>query len=310
MKPRIATIINFCTNEARFLSACIEECSHFSRQIIIPVCDHFFDGDMENRALLEQIYAAFPNCLFIEYPFIPRKIPKRIFRKIDPVHFWHSASRALAKEFLDEEISQVLFLDADEIPEGKKFLEWLEISGSSQYTVQRLRAYWYFREPRYRANRLETTPLIVQRRSLERSILLHEEERDAIEALLPGPKRRFVSGLDGEPMFHHFSWVRTKEEMLRKVSSWGHCHDRDWKTLVEQEFSRPFNGTDFIHGYEFQECQAPFDISLGPVSFQPSSRAASVRRLSSAEFLELLGIRSQIWRKLFSMLIKGSQKDF
>ena len=235
MKPRIATVINFCTNEARFLQACVEQSLVFSHQVIIPICDHFFDATPENRALLEQIYAAFPECLFIEYPFVPEKVPKRVFRKIDPAHFWHSASRSIAKSYLDEEIEQVLFLDADEVPDGAKVLEWTQMSDYSQYTVQRMKNYWYFREPRYRAKSFEDSPVLVQRRSLDFSILLHEGERNAITDLLPGPKRRFVSGLSGEPMFHHFSWVRTQEEMLKKIKSWGHCHDRDWKTLVEQD---------------------------------------------------------------------------
>jgi hypothetical protein len=51
---------------------------------------------------------------------------------------------------------------------------------------------------------------------------------------------------------HHYSWVRTKEEMLRKVKAWGHTNDKDWNTLIEEEFSREFNGKDFVHGYNFE----------------------------------------------------------
>ena len=49
-------------------------------------------------------------------------------------------------------------------------------------------------------------------------------------------------------------WLRqdTRDEMLKKISTWGHNKDRNWVELVEEEFSREFNGTDFIHGYTYK----------------------------------------------------------
>lgn len=298
----VASVINFCTNEARFLASCIEQCRHFSRQILIPVCDHFHDGVPENRELLEAIYRAFPDCLFIEYPFAAKKISPRLFRKISEAHFWHSASRALACNFLGEEINRVLFLDADEVPEGKKFGEWLKESDQCQYTVLKMSNYWYFREPRFRAQEWEDSIVFARRGSLDLPILLHEAERNAIYDLLPHPKRRKVVGCDRKPMFHHFSWVRTKEEMLRKTEKWGHREDRDWKSLIETEFSAPFSGRDFIHGYAYAECSPPFAISLDEVSFAPDlSREPQLLRLTEREFLDLLKLpRAGVWKNLFN----------
>ena len=55
-----------------------------------------------------------------------------------------------------------------------------------------------------------------------------------------------------DPFIHHYSWVRTKEEMLKKVLNWGHKDDSfDWISKIEEEFSRDFNGTDFIHRYNY-----------------------------------------------------------
>ncbi len=300
VKPPVASIINFCTNEARFLRACIEECRHFSRQILIPVCTHFHDGTMENYALLDQIYRAFPDCQFIEFPFVPNEISPKVFRKISPAHFWHSASRAVACQFLSDEIERVLFLDADEVPEGKRFLAWLDESDYAQHTVLKLANYWYFREPRYRADQLEDSIVFARRGSLDLPVLLHEEERNAIYDLLPHPKKRKVVGLDRKPMFHHFSWVRTKEEMLRKTEKWGHRDDRDWKSLIEIEFAGAFSGKAFIHGYSYQECKPPFEISMGEVVFLPE-RAGQISRLTQSELFSLLELpRKRGWKKFFT----------
>lgn len=259
-KYPLATIVNFCTNESRFIKICLDQALQFSSQVIVPVCDHFFDGTKENRLLLEQIYQAFPQCLFVEYPFIPKKIPKRIFKKVSPAHFWHSLSRMIGAQFLDEKVDNVLFLDADEIPDAGRFSEWLGCSDYLGHTVLKLANYWYFRESCYQAEPWEDSIVFAQRRALEPHLLLRQEERDAIYDSLPGPKRRMVVGVDGNPMFHHYSWVRTQEEMLKKVSSWGHRADQEWTDLVKNEFLGPFKGVDFVHHYPCRTVSPTFVV--------------------------------------------------
>lgn len=285
-KKPLATIVNFCTNESRFLKNCLEQAHSFSSQVIIPVCDHFFDGTPENRPLLEAIYRAFPECIFVEYPFIQKQIPKRIFKAIDPAHFWHSLSRLLASQFLNEKIETVLFLDADEVADGDRFAEWLECSDYNFHTVLKMANYWYFREPRYRAVEWEDSIVLAQRRSLEPRLLLKQEEREAIYDSLPGPKRRMVLSVDGYPMFHHYSWVRTEEEMLKKVRSWGHKKDRDWEAQVKKEFEAPFSGTDFIHNYQFNTVKPIFDIRLDSPSFSSKGNGENVIRMKPEHVLE------------------------
>lgn len=247
-KQSIAAIVNFCSNESRFIGDCLTQAQLFAKQVIVPVCDHFFDGTVENRALLEQVYKAHPDCLFVEFPFIPAEIPRRIFNDITPAHFWHSFSRLIGTSFLDEAIETVLFLDADEIPDGARFSEWLNSSDYHHNTVMKMANYWYFREPENQAISWQDSIVLVQARALSPELILKQEERDALYDLLPGPKRRQVTDSHGNPMFHHYSWVRTKEEMLKKVQTWGHKADCNWLDLVHKEFSTTFQGTDFVHG--------------------------------------------------------------
>lgn len=286
-KHPIATIINFCSNETRFIKANIEQAKLFSRQVIVPVCDHFFDGTPENRELLEQVYAAFPGVLFLEYPYEPQKIPKRIFRKIEPAHFWHSLSRLIGTLFLQDEIESVLFLDADEVADGERFNGWLDSSDYTAHTALKLSNYWYFREACNQAVETEDSIVLAQRKALENEIVLHVDERDAVYNLLPGPKRRHVKDHDGKPMFHHFSWVRTQEEMLKKVTAWGHKDDRNWIELVKEEFQRPFGGQDFIHKYNYQIVEPAFDIRLTKPTFERKG-CSQPTKLGSKEVLHLL----------------------
>ena len=48
--------------------------------------------------------------------------------------------------------------------------------------------------------------------------------------------------------------------MLKKVLNWGHKNDKNWSDLIEEEFSRPFNGTDFVHGYNYNIVENKFNI--------------------------------------------------
>ena len=281
-KHTLAAVVNFCTNESRFLTCCLEQASLFSLQVIVPVCDHFFDGVPENRSLLEEIYQAFPQCLFVEYPFVPDQIPKKVFKKVAPAHFWHSLSRFLATRFLREEIENVLFLDVDEIPDGVRFAEWLDCSDYTFHTVLKLASYWYFREARYRADKWEDSAVLVQKRALNPLLLLSQEERNALYDSLPGPKRRLVLGVDGCPMFHHYSWVRTEEEMIKKVRSWGHRKDRDWESLVKKEFSKPFEGVDFVHNYRFETVNPSFAIDFEPPRYLPKGKGNVIRMSEAA----------------------------
>ncbi|HSX27142.1 MAG TPA: hypothetical protein VLE89_09090 [Chlamydiales bacterium] len=298
-KHPIAAIVNFCSNERRFIKSCLEQCQIFSRQVIVSVCDHFFDGTAENRALLEEIYGAFPGCLFVEYPYIPEAIPKRIWKMIDPAHFWHSLSRLAGFSFLDDDIEAVLFLDADEVPDGKRFAEWLDCSDYHGHMTLKMANYWYFREPQYQALRWEDSVVLAQRRAINPDLLLRREERDAIYDLLPGPKRRHVIGINGEPMFHHYSWVRTPEEMLKKVCAWGHRGDKNWVDLVQKEFSGPFRGTDFIHGYNYKTVEALFDIRLDEPRFEKKGNGV-VKRMEEKELLELIQWKKSPFWEWFS----------
>ncbi len=300
LKPQIATVINFCTNEARFIKASIQECRRFSKQIIVAVCDHFFDGTSEDRALLDGVYAAFPDCLFVEYPFFPQAVPpKRSFS-----HFWHNASRLAGASCLRSEIDWVFFLDADEVPDGGKVLDWIHTADWASYSAFKLSCYWYFREPVFRARQKEDTILLVRKDELGRKAMLHDDERDGIYAQASGQKLRRVSGSDGSPMFHHYSWVRTKDEMLKKVRSWGHSKDRNWEALVEEEFSREFSGIDFVHGYQFSSCEPLFGVSLAPPAFEPSPQGEpQVKKLSPKELMQCVysGFWARMLRKFFNL---------
>lgn len=291
----VAAIINFCTNESRFIRACIEQALLFCRQVIVPVSTHLFDGTQENQILLESVYRAFPQCLFIEYPFLPDQIPPSLLKTVEFAHFWPCASRRIGFEFVAPEIETILFLDADEVADGKKMQRWLDTSDYKKHTVMKLCNYWYFRDPSFRAKTWEDSIVLVKKKGFNPDFLFSTNERCFLYEVLPNPKRRTVVSEEGNPLFHHFSWVRTQEEMLKKVTAWSHRKDRDWVQAVQKEFEGPFRGTDFIHGYQYDCVEPLFQISLEPPSFMDQG-APNLIRLQEKDCLSLLKT-TPLWKK-------------
>lgn len=233
----IATVINYCTNDYRFLSRAIDEVKRFSSQIIVPVCDHFFDGSPENRPLLNQTYSEHPDCLFIEFAFDVKRLytpyVQRLPEDEDWGALWHSTARYLSFLYLADEIEYILFVDADEIIEGNRFAEWLAKEDFQKLDALWFTAYRYGFQASRRAPDLQETALLAKRSALSPLKILSAQERFGVFAGLCGPKQLMICGLDGNPMIHHYSWVRPEGECLKKSSTWGKKHLCDWKAWLQ-----------------------------------------------------------------------------
>lgn len=256
----IASVISYCTNDYRFIDKCIVEARKFSQQIVIPVCDRFFDGSPENRILLENTYSKHPDCLFIEFAYLPDRIYSR-YHHLDPKDkdwaiFWAATTRYVGFHYVNPESEYIFFLDSDEIVEGDEFIDWLDEEKYRQYDAQRLAAYLYALRPNLRAKKVVNLPFLVKRETLAPLTLLNGLERIGAYLTHPGPKREEVVGLDRKPLIHHYSWVRTKEECIQKARTWGHRNDENWADVIERTFEG--SGPLFNLDLEFEEISHPF----------------------------------------------------
>ena len=252
---KISTVINYCTTDYRFLRFCIDEAKKFSQQIVIPVCTHFFNGEPENRALLNQSYQEHPDVQFIEFAYDEE--PYGIYCPLtsseeDWAHYWHSTARYVGFHFV-QECDHVLFLDVDEIVDATSFSR----CDFKAYNAVRLPSYFYFREPIYRAiDQYPLNALLVRKAAIESpEMILDVLERKGLYDQIQGPKIIY-----SEPFVHHYSWVRTKPELVQKVRTWGHRHDREWLELIEKEFSESFTGIDRIHGFQYETVDRLHDV--------------------------------------------------
>ncbi len=251
---KITTIINYCTNDYIFLKPCIDSALRFSKKVIVPFCNHFHDGTPQDQGLLAASVLENPNADFIEFDYNPNESSR-----------WHcNVSRKIGMVMSPEDTEYFMFLDTDEIVEPDKFIAWLaqEESSGKMADSYRLANYFYFRDFCYRAKDWEDSIAFVKNKPsiFDDEIVFNNEERHAFFYYSRNRKR--MCTYDGVPFIHHYSWVRTKEAMLTKVKTWSHRDDRDWTSLVHQEFSENFRGHDVIHGKVYDTVEPYLKIDL------------------------------------------------
>lgn len=255
----IDTIINYCSTDRRFIETNVRECKKFSNKIIISICDHFFDGTLENIESIEELAKVFHDDSAVE-------IVQYEWDHTRNAKFHHNMSRWVGLQFTNSEY--VLFLDADEILDGDVVQQCFQSGEYKKYHVTSFKCYWYFREPIHRATTTEMAGVMYRRNLCEEHMMFHQQERWAYRDHRGYLDIQENITYNGIVMCHHYSWVRTKEEMLKKVSTWAHVTDTprgdgtttNWAQLVENEFSGPFRGKDFIHNYAFETVENKLDI--------------------------------------------------
>jgi len=258
---KIAVCLSYCTNDYRLFQKCLSEIKPFSSQILVITCDRFFKGASENIDLLHQTYQENPDIQFIQFSYLKDRLYSRYINRSpldnDWIDYWHATTRYIPYFYLQKDIEYVLFLDSDEIIEHKKFQNWLNTSEYKKYDAMRFLQYYYFREAKYRAKKFQIGGLFAKKSVLYPSLLMDGDDRCGIFHHLKGNK---IEGMafENTPMIHHYSWVKTKEECLQKAKNWCHHWEKDWIKLIHQEFSRSFNGRDFIDNREYEEIKKPY----------------------------------------------------
>lgn len=248
----ITTIINYCTNDERFLRKNWEEAKKFSSSIIVSVCDHFFDGALENRRKLNQTYHRFSEIRFVEFhwnekqlytPFlsIPADDEERLC-------LWHSTARYAAAQFAAD-TEWVLFLDADEIADGERLSRWLKNEDLRSYDAVWFAAHMYRFSAFEQKIKKQYAPLLIRQNGLTAGRLMNVRERFGV--FLSTARRKIVD----EPFFHHYSWVRSFEELQCKVRTWAKRSQADWEQLLAEARER----NRFIDNDPFRIVEPFFD---------------------------------------------------
>lgn len=300
-RATITTVLSYSSIEEFFLPQSAYEASLFSDHLIIVICDHLFDGTKENLSRIKEVINKCPKADVIIYPFLPDSL---LTKKLHSRHGRHNISRILATKLMPPSTDYILFLDADEVPEGKVMKQWLEERDLFTHDAYKFACYWYFREVKYQAKEFETAALLIRKKVLTPKLLWHKGERGGLFRDYKGKKMDWITDKEGRPFFHHYSWVRSKENLLKKVESWGHKGEKNWKELVEEECCKPFQGKDFVHGYEYKTITPPFSFEQKTISHQV------LHFISKGQLIQILFGKIAYWKlRVYSYLKEKREKS-
>jgi len=243
---KIDAVVLYCSNDERFANACLSELLKCTDMIHVITYTNFWNGDIENLDILNKTEKKFSSesCKFYRIDASQRN---------DIPLYWENIGRYQATQYVSIDTDFILYIDIDEIIESEKFNKIKD--DLIPYDVIQFSNYWYFREPIYRANQIEYSIKMCNTSLAKKLPLVNNKGREQYYEI--AGTKRFVY----EPViFHHYSWVRNKKEMLKKTKTWGHRNDKNWETIITNEFNKPFNGTDFIHNYTYKTVENIFNI--------------------------------------------------
>lgn len=266
----VGCIIISNSDDLHFLQVILRESHATFKDIVISVGTRLWnERDPEDiskfDAFEKDIVSQYTNVKLIRYD-VPGDKVDCMAAMVKPSMYWEAHARWIALEQLDKKCEYVMFLDSDEIIDDASFRAWLDSEEYKKHDAMKLANYWYWREPIYRAkDYIEDSVVFMKRSAIYPLFIFSNMGRqgvfDACKAT--NEKPRCVAGIDGKPMIHHFSWVRDKDAMIRKVTNWGHRDDTQlWVSLVHKEFSGPFSGTDFIRGRQYDIVENIFNIKM------------------------------------------------
>lgn len=263
----VSVIISYCSNERIFIDAVIQECLKFSTDIVVAYGNHLYDGTPEDMDHIREKKKLYPSVKWVCYEVdVSSNVlcKKGVFKR--PTAYWHNLARWTGAQALTQK-GWVFVIDADEIPDGNLVKDWLDVSEDA-FNLQecfKCANYWYFKSPTNQAQTLEDSVLLIHSKYLTEENIFGDNERDYLIPASGCALNRETRGLHGAVMFHHFSWVRPKNELIHKLKSWGHANDIFKNVDVDKLIAYIYkddNVNDIVHGYQYTKVPNRFNLNV------------------------------------------------
>lgn len=260
-----SVIINYCSNEKYFIDAMLTECLKFSTDVVVSYGSHLYDGTPEDTDHINSLVIKYPSVRFVCYTVDKAEnlyLKKGVVHR--PTAYWHNLARWTGAQALQQK-EWVFILDSDEIPEGDKVRQWLNQVVLDKRYCYKLMNYWYFKYPTNQAITYEDSILLIHYEFLTENNIFGDWERDHLISASGCRLMRHLLGLDSTPMFHHFSFVRSKSGLQHKLKHWAHNSDAFKNVNVDQMIEYIYHNdevNDIVHNYKYNKVLNKFNIVL------------------------------------------------
>jgi hypothetical protein len=253
----VSVVINYCSNERIFLGPILSECKKFSDDIVVSYGSHLYDGQIESNDFTE-----YPDIKFVEYKVdisLPNKDRCGVVNR--PTAYWHNLARWSGIQLIRHE--WVFLIDCDEIPDGNRLSEFFKSFVLDETKCYKFANYWYFKDPTNQSLSLEDSILLIHSKYLSTNNIFGDWERDHTIRNSGATLERMI--MKNEPFFHHYSWVRSKDGLRHKISSWAHSNDifrnANIDSIIEYIY-KDDNVNDIVHRYSYKKVKNFFNIII------------------------------------------------
>lgn len=244
----ISAVIPFCSYDAKFFKTCIDNLLACGIECIVVAYDHLHMGEKENEEILNEcksLYKGDPRFKFIQLEWHEGKSSL----------YWEAFARYMGMQKSAPDSTHILYIDIDEIVDKIKFKEWLDKETYKKYMGIKIRCYMYSMDAAYRLKGVHYNTIICKKWYAERLGLKIEARLQFFNNRNKISRWTAKLGINPffyiykkEPFIHHYTSVRTEENMIRKVTNWSHHADRsDWVELVKNTkiIGNKINGMEF-----------------------------------------------------------------
>lgn len=258
-----SVIINYCSNEKIFLDALLIECSKFSKDIVVSYGSKLYDGSLEDLEHIQEYASKYKDVRFVQYEVnldLDLKVQIGVVNR--PTAFWHNLARYTAVQSLKNK-EWVFVIDCDEIPSGDDVKEWLSKTVLNKECSYKMANYWYFKYPTNQAKTFEDSVLLIHSDHLTAKNIFGDLERDYLIPASGTKLNRMTVGSNKLPMWHHYSWTRSKESLAHKIKNWAHSNDIFKNTDVDKLIEFIYHNddvNDVIHHYQYNKVENTFNI--------------------------------------------------
>lgn len=221
-----------------FVDTLINECLKFTDDIVLAQSATLYNGETDEQYNNDKI----------------TKVTYNHEQTYDH-HLKHNLARLATYELLKNEY--ILFLDADEIPEGKRFKNFID--NGLYYPSYKIANYFYYKSPQYQAQAIHDSPLLITKNSVNvKELTQNTLERDG----LVNAHTIRMSTHDNLPLIHHYSWVNTKKNIAKKIATWGHKNDKNWKEVIDSWDDFNEDVRDPVLGLFYRKVPNKFNIKI------------------------------------------------
>lgn len=260
MTHSITAVVLYCSLDRRFIHKNISNLLHVGLKIRLLMYDHLWNGEEENvTELLRDINPYLMNTNF-KYHLLNWD-----GKKEKPMYY---ESLARYKGLHSSSTEHVIFLDGDELVDPVPFKKWLDIGKYKKYRSMKLVQHAYFIKPTYRLRILQRGVVIANARWAKtvpfviggRWVMYWNNENKISRWMGKLRLNPYHSMYRGKPFIHHYTCVRSVDNMLTKVENWGHINDYggNWHEKVMKMFHLSDNKQ--IGGLRYDVVENKFDI--------------------------------------------------